>query len=324
MLKRRAVVSVIASVALALFVGVTFVGTAHAENAEPQCNEFEREGTIEVFCYDTVTKTWKPKNSSSAGAGRRGAPAENPPVCLHTGAVVPCVTEDGIWNGSCYIKAEDPQPPFSDPVWMGRDYGVIVRCTPIPLGENVLGITSPTVYTGYWAPAPPGVTFDPVALARRAVTQMALTTPPIGMAPAPDVDNPNVLITMPAHFWLTGDAPNELGPATVSASDAGLTVTVTATLTGVTFDTGDGGELTCTRAEIAAAPADPTAPPVCGHTWEHPSDDQPGGVYTVTATSHWAITWTGGGQTGTLDMDTDASLDVAVTDLPVHLVTGRG
>ncbi|TNU75897.1 hypothetical protein FH969_05620 [Miniimonas arenae] len=236
---------------------------------------------------------------------------------------MPCTTDAGIWTGDCYLGPINPQPPYSDPIWMGRNYGVILRCTSIPVGNN-LGITPATAYANYWAPAPPGVTFDPVALARRAVAEMELTTPPIGMAPAPDLDDPNVLITMPAHFWLDGDAPNELGPATVSASDAGLTVTVTATLTGVTFSTGDGSEFTCTRAEIAAAPADPTAPPVCGHTWEHPSDDQPGGVYTVTATSHWAITWTGGGQTGTLDMDTDASLDVAVTDLPVHLVTGRG
>lgn len=299
------------------------VGLSSQAVADQQCTEMTRGNLVEVYCYDTATKKWSRKSTSSGGSGGRGAPAEQAPVCLHQSAVIPCTTDAGTWTGECYLGAVDPQPPYSDPIWMGRNYGVILRCTSIPVKNN-LGITPATAYASYWAPAPPGVTFDPVALARRAVTQMELSTPPIGMAPAPDLDDPNVLITMPAHFWLDGDAPNELGPATVSASDAGLTVTVTATLTGVTFNTGDGSEFTCTRAEIAAAPADPTAPPVCGHTWEHPSDDEPGGVYTVTATSHWAITWTGGGQAGTLDMDTDASLDVAVTDLPVHLVTGHG
>lgn len=322
MLKVRALSSLLfASIVVVPFVAIALPAAADTSIDCPKGEEIHGS-KVRKTCSNGNTP---PKSSHSgvqeaSNSDTSGGPA---PICLNRGAVVPCTTDAGIWTGDCYLGPINPQPPYSDPIWMGRNYGVILRCTSIPLGNN-LGITPATAYANYWAPAPPGVTFDPVALARRAVAEMELTTPPIGMAPAPDLDDPNVLITMPAHFWLTGDAPNELGPATVSASDAGLTVTVTATLTGVTFDTGDGGELTCTRAEIAAAPADPTAPPVCGHTWEHPSDDQPGGVYTVTATSHWAITWTGGGQTGTLDMDTDASLDVAVTDLPVHLVTGRG
>jgi hypothetical protein len=33
------------------------------------------------------------------------------------------------------------------------------------------------------------------------------------------------------------------------------------------------------------------------------SSDQPGGAYQVTATSHWVVEWTGGGQSGTIEFD---------------------
>ena len=33
------------------------------------------------------------------------------------------------------------------------------------------------------------------------------------------------------------------------------------------------------------------------------STDQPDGAYQVTATSHWVVEWTGGGQSGTIEFD---------------------
>ena len=48
--------------------------------------------------------------------------------------------------------------------------------------------------------------------------------------------------------------------------------------------------------------------PTCGHRYEKMSTDQPDGAYQVTATSHWVVEWTGGGQSGTIEFDltTDA------------------
>ena len=46
----------------------------------------------------------------------------------------------------------------------------------------------------------------------------------------------------------------------------------------------------------------------CGHRYEKMSTDQPDEAYQVTATSHWVVEWTGGGQSGTIEFDltTDA------------------
>jgi hypothetical protein len=46
------------------------------------------------------------------------------------------------------------------------------------------------------------------------------------------------------------------------------------------------------------------ASPTCGHRYSKMSTGhQPDGAYQVTATSHWVVEWTGGGQSGTTDLD---------------------
>lgn len=162
---------------------------------------------------------------------------------------------------------------------------------------------------------------DPLDLLRQAVAQLQLRTPPIGMTPPPSTADPNVLINVPAHVWLTDTGPSSVGPARASASDAGLTVSIAARLTHLTLDPGDGtAPITCARAEVLAPPQDPFAEPACGHTWQHTSRNQTDGVYNVTLTSHWDLTWSGAGYSGAFTTTTDADLPVAVTDRPISLL----
>ena len=57
--------------------------------------------------------------------------------------------------------------------------------------------------------------------------------------------------------------------------------------------------------------------PTCGHRYTRASGVQPGGTYTVTATSYWTIDWAGGGQSGTVDLDFSRSIDNRVGELQV-------
>ncbi|MGW1993820.1 hypothetical protein [Embleya sp. NPDC001921] len=89
--------------------------------------------------------------------------------------------------------------------------------------------------------------------------------------------------------------PAAWGPATATAAVPGLSVTATARVDHITWTMGDGAVVTCATPGTPYAPArGAQSSPDCGHTYVRP------GIHTVTATTHWTITWTGGGQTGTL------------------------
>ena len=66
---------------------------------------------------------------------------------------------------------------------------------------------------------------------------------------------------------------------------------------------GDGGRVVChgpgTPYKEGRDPSEPS--PTCGYTYTESSAGGPGGAYTVTATITWKITWSGGGQQGTLE-----------------------
>jgi hypothetical protein len=141
-----------------------------------------------------------------------------------------------------------------------------------------------------WLPdgaAPGAPAIDPAVVARRAVDQMELK--------GPDIASPRAagryLVGMPMWVWVR-PGPTTYGPASVSASAGGMTVTATARVTAIRWDMGDGTTVTCTgpgtpyRASAGAA-----ASPDCGHRYTRTSADKPRARYTVTATSTWTITW---------------------------------
>jgi hypothetical protein len=246
--------------------------------------------------------------------------ADAGPRTCHFGATeVACSTYAGTWSGTCYVATASPQPPPSDPIWNGQTTGVIVSCTPHPclvaLRDRVE--ECPTRYEFWSANAAP-VNVDEEALARQALAQLDLDPITLGMAPKPDLADPNVLIGAPAYFWAEGGTP-AIGPISTTVTEQGITITLNATMDTVTYTTGDGTTLTCTRDQIATPPTNMTlqGTPDCGHRWES------SGTYTLTATSSWTITWQGPTQNGTFDHTLEAAIDVAVTDRPVNLTTNK-
>lgn len=268
---------------------------------------------------NVTAKVCAPGTAPVVGAtdGPGGSPS--PAVCMYGDQVIPCTSAAGTWSGSCYVQATTPAPPPEDPVWEGRTDGAVLSCTPFPcvtvVGDNIEDC--PT-RTQFWAFAAPAIVIDEAALARSAVAQLNLDPIGLGMAPKPNLADPNVLIGAPAYFWAEGGPP-AIGPLSTTVTEQGITITLNATMDTVTYDAGDGATLTCTRDQIATPPTNMTlqGTPDCGHHWES------SGTYTLTATSNWTITWQGPTQNGTFDYTLDNAIDVAVTDRPVNLTTNK-
>lgn len=315
MLSGRRRVACLAAVVALSSVAVPDTWAATSGTPDDGCADQRFIGVI-VGCQEKISF---PGAGAVDPPGGSGGTAESAPVCQFGDLVIPCAGGAGSWSNGCYIAAADPQPPFDDPVWAGRIDGVVVTCTPYPC-ITLTGTTIPDCpsITRYWAPAAPVVVIDEGDIARRALAELGLEPVTISMAPAPDLADPNVLIDAPAYFWAEG-GELAIGPTGTTVTEQGITITLDATLDSVTYDTGDGTTLTCTREQVATAPSSMSlqGEPDCGHRWASP------GTYALTATSAWTIAWQGPTQNGTFDYALDSTIDVAVTDRPVNLTTEK-
>lgn len=239
-----------------------------------------------------------PKDTGSGGGcfwdpGKQGL--SSPPA-----GPVPCNSPAGYWSNAynCYIKSATPQPPAGDPVWQGHEPGdgAIYSCYQPQTG----------ILITVWAADPPGNSGSgptPREVAELAIDEMALRAIDIGIAPEPGPGSVG-LVGMPVWLWARDPDAHSVGPTSASASAGGLTIAATARLHRIVWDLGDGTEVIC---RTAGTPYHPSfgrqASPDCGHIYAKASSHQPDGVYTVTASSDWVITWAGAGQTGTIRLN---------------------
>lgn len=134
-------------------------------------------------------------------------------------------------------------------------------------------------------------------------------TPHFG--PDPDA-NEWKMLAVGYPIWLWTEGPRAL---TATATHQGLSMTLTAHQTATSFTLGDGHRLSC--ATTTPYPEHPTSygrqSPSCGYRYATRS--RPGHDYTVTATTHWRVTWSAGGRTGTLTTTHTGSRTLAVGEL---------
>ena len=165
---------------------------------------------------------------------------------------------------------------------------------------------------------------SPRALADQAVEAMNLRAGQIGIVPEPGPGKVGI-VGMPAWMWIADPGEATTGPITRSASGGGITVTATARLDRVVWSMGDGATVTCAGAAARGTPYEDgygaSSSPTCGYTYTRMSDDQPSDAYTVTATSYWTVTWSGGGASGTIPLDLSRSTQITVGEIQV-LITG--
>jgi hypothetical protein len=80
---------------------------------------------------------------------------------------------------------------------------------------------------------------------------------------------------------------------------------------------GDGHSVTCHNPGTSFGGLG-IASPTCGYRYLAPSRSEPGGVYTVTATTHWLVTWTANtGDGGTLTTDVPSTTTITIDELEV-------
>jgi hypothetical protein len=279
------------------------------------CNPFS--GKCRWILRSDLKKAPTGKGIPGHSGGKKAKPA-----CEFGGAAQVCTdSELGNWSNSqqCYMKAEGPQPPKTDPRWAGHTDGSIWAC----VREQGYDDGRHYVTKWVWLPGPPDtVVADPLTLAYKAVASMQLAAPRIGTAPGPTAIG---LVNMPVWLWVT-KTESTWGPITRDASVPGLTVTATARVKSITWTMGDGQTVSC---EGPGTPYDKAygvkESPTCGHHYRKTSRDQPNCRYNVTARADWDITWRSTlGDTGQLSMTRQAAVQLRIGEARPVLVDPDG
>lgn len=268
------------------------------------------------------------------------------PGCFYNGREIPCTLTQGIarWDTSrqCYFEERDADSPslIDDDTFDNGSDGV-QELTPVQ-GERTetsrlfvcsrlgggLFSAGEFMTSFFWSesPPPPPVLVNPADVWAAALDSMGLTAISQQIAPPPvSVNSDSVgLVGLGNWFWAE-PTPTTWGPQTASATAMGVTVTGTVGAVEVEWDTGDGHTVTCylvdgdppsvgTRYDASYGVETPS--PDCGHTYDQRSPDQvrdpetgsgSGSPYLVTATTFWTGTWSGGGQSGTAELEFEAS-----------------
>jgi hypothetical protein len=147
-----------------------------------------------------------------------------------------------------------------------------------------------------------------------AVARLQLPAIAPGIGPSPDL-NPWKMAAVGYPLWLWADGPTHVGP--VSDSVAGLSVSLDAEVSSLTFRMGDGHTITCPGAgrpwTTAVQPGSKS--PTCGYSYAKPS--LPEDTYTVAAIANWAVTWTSNGQSGVINVPAVDTAELPVGELQV-------
>lgn len=156
------------------------------------------------------------------------------------------------------------------------------------------------------------ITISPYQAALMAAAYLPLEPGQPKVGPPPTLNKwKTAAVGYPLWIWAEGN----LDPAPVSESVSGLSVSLDASLARIVYAMGDGTTITCgpgTPWRRGAVPAG-TPSPDCGHTYTEPS--LPKGDYTITATTHWSVAWTAGGQSGTIPFTQTSSTTLPVGEI---------
>jgi hypothetical protein len=147
-----------------------------------------------------------------------------------------------------------------------------------------------------------------------AVARLQLPTIAPGIGPSPDL-NPWNMAAVGYPLWLWADGPTHVGP--ISDSVAGLSVSLDAKVSSLTFRMGDGHTVTCPGSghPWTSAVEPGTKSPTCGYSYAKPS--LPDGTYAVTAIANWAVRWTSNGQSGVINVPVANTTELPVGELQV-------
>ncbi len=162
---------------------------------------------------------------------------------------------------------------------------------------------------------------DPRVVAQEAVAKLPVPLPAIQVGP----NIHRVAVNIPVWLWVSNPQA-----VTASSTDRTVTVTATATLGSVTWSMGEPGAepFACQGAGSAPWPGADLWQPPCGYTYRLrslPSRTDGAGVWPVTATASWAITWRANtGTSGTDTVTTRSTLGLNVGEYRTVIVADNG
>ncbi len=270
----------------------------------------------DVICppSQTTCEVWDDEPGDGGGPGD-GGPGDGGggggATCQWDGQVIPCYDEVLGWfhNGDgCYYKLIEPRPEGTPE---GFDWYVLT-CNGGDLGSQRSELLD--------APPPSfGTPPDPAELAREALASIDLLPPRVAVAPRRHIGAG--LVGLPVWMWAStagsGQPRHYFGPQQASASDRGLTVQIAAEVTRVRWDMGNGTKVTCSGAGTAYESDSPLAgkrSPDCGY---HSGYPEPGN-YQIQATTHWTVSWSGGGESGSFEVTrTSGTVTIEIDELQV-------
>lgn len=265
----------------------------------------------------------------AAESGRNeGSGGGSTTSCYYGSVKVPCTDSAGTawsshWNGYC----KQVEVSADHPVWVGHEGqgGAAYMCTRPNLngGDPELGAGGQGEFGPVWLASPPALPPpDPAEMAANLLA--TLDFEPVEMGPGVGgwlEDDPQAMgaVGLPNWLWVQDPTPTTAGPQTASASERGYNVTLTAKLSEVEWDLGDGSPPIKCGLGKAFDPRtmDASTPVVCGRQQGYRKE----GVYTVTATAHWRAEWSGIGETGAITFDLVATHTTRIGEIQV--VTDR-
>ena len=168
-------------------------------------------------------------------------------------------------------------------------------------------------------PKVPGVNIR--ALVDQASKAMNIPLPRVSLSPDADATQ---YVGLPLWAWTPASA---WVPKSVTVSAAGVSLTMTATPSFSVWSMGDGGSVTCSGPGTPYPPMSSEKPPRrspdCGYTYARPSISEPGGLFSVSVTTHWKVAWsTTTGLSGSEpDLTATSALGLRVSEIQA-LVTG--
>ena len=254
---------------------------------------------------DAVVKT--PSLPGAGGGGTNTGGRGGDGKCRDPeGVEIPC-QRDGGWAGGdgCYYKPVDLSQATIDALGgqPAGEGGWYQRTCYNDATGNTEALGGPVWIAG----APPVI--SPAVLARQARARLVLPKVVIQLNP-PGKQLPNL------PTWLSMD-PSSWATKSATASVPGVSVTATARPVRASWAMGTGATTVCTGPGTPWTPGtDPMlTSPDCGYTYTHSSAGAPGGVFTVTVTVTWEVTWAGAGESGTVPgLTTTASVPVTVQE----------
>jgi hypothetical protein len=279
-----AVLATVLVTVLATLLAAVLVATAPAAaQAAPNCDE----GADDRFEFWHAFCTESPRFAGTGGGGEAECVLD-PDLW---GIPVECFHEFYGWwsvNWQCYVRFSTPQPPASDPVWAGHTPadGAIYRAT-CPWLEGLDGLPWTAFSIQRFIASGSGPIGSVLA---DAIGRLVITGPDIHMAPDPDGVG---LVGLPVWIW-TPVTEQTWSPDPVRVPVLNWVLVVEAAVDRIVYDLGNGDSVVCDR-----GPGTPyqdhfgaQESPDCGYRgYSRPSSLRPDGLYHITATTHWLISW---------------------------------